>query len=130
MEFSGKTSCYEHKRGDDWKESPGAGQESVQMKKIIEAQWSNMPIEIYEIVQQLWRLWELGNDYFYQPITPNDVREQGEDGIILGEEWRWGETQEEKLGWVMVSVDVKPLADWMESKGIESDEKVLLHYWW
>lgn len=97
MEFSGKTSCYEHKHGEDWKESPNAGQEAVQMKKIIEAQWSNMPIEIYEIVQQLWRLWGLGNDYFYQPITPNDVREQGEDGVIEGEKWVWGKPETNNL---------------------------------
>ena len=132
MEYSGRTSCSGHKHGDAWKDTPGAGKEAIQMKKVVEAQWSNMPIEIYNIVSHLWGYWELGNDYYYQPITPSEIFEHGtnEDGVIESKEWKWGETEEEKLGWVAGDIDVKPFAQWMLDSGIGKDETVLVHYWW
>jgi hypothetical protein len=128
LEYSGKTSCYAHKHNPS---APCDGGPAISNVTLIEAQWSNMPIEVYEEVQHLWRYLEYGNDVYYYEFTLNDFEEMiGEDDGIQIETWHWGPTREEQIGWVKGNSKLPYLTQWLNEQGFEKDQHLLLHYWW
>lgn len=79
MIYSGRTTCYEHKRGD-WEKTPGAGAECIQQHTIFDVQWTNCPVEVEDEVKRLWLNVEYGNDNYY--FTWDD-EENAEDYPVI-----------------------------------------------
>lgn len=153
LPYSGRTTSHSHKF-DDWTSKPANGGPAVRTATVIEAQWSMMPIEVYEDVQRLWRYLELGNDNYYYSFTMNDYYElvsstsedRGDDDLyqqngptveqmkakvgIPVEFWLWGETDAEKIGWVKDISNLPYLTQWLEEQNFDPNMKLLLHYWW
>ena len=65
LPYSGRTSTYEHKHGNAWEKTPFAGNPAVTTMRVVNAQWSNMPVEVENDVKSLWRYCEFGNDNYY-----------------------------------------------------------------
>ena len=73
--YFGKTTAYEHKFNEDWKDSPGAGAECIQAMNVFEVQWSNCPAEVEKEVITLWKDMSFGNDWFYYTWDPIEDEE-------------------------------------------------------
>lgn len=99
--FSGRTTCHNHKF-DDWKSKACNGCEAISMQKVLHAQWSNMPIELLDEVQELWGEVQRAH-HFHMVLNPDLLREDNPNSL---------------------------LADWLESKGVKKDEDIWMHYWW
>lgn len=100
-EYSGRTTCYEHKHGDIWRETPGAGKDCIQEKTVFEVQWSNCPVEVEKEVRRLWRENEYGNDVHYYSWNDEDDDSDAEGYPII--------------------------AEYLRSRGIN---RCLIHWWW
>ena len=70
--YTGKTTAYEHKFNDDWKDSPGGGTDCIQAMNVFEVQWSNCPAEVETEVRKLWSNMSFGNDNYYYAWDPAD----------------------------------------------------------
>lgn len=142
--FSGRTSAYTHKderwykdkpeylNSDgsiNWHSIPHEASPALQRKLVLDAQWTDCPIEIENEVKKLWRFHELGNDNYILRYSINNLLEFNDQDFEV-EEWFWGETEEEKKGWVKVPLKIKALIDYLRSKDIPDDEEVIIHWWW
>lgn len=124
--FSGRMTAYEHKHlkpGDPVPNIKPA--EAVRKAWILDAQWSDCPVEIEDIVRQLWRMNELGNDRYILKLSIEDMVENYADEAEA-EVWQ----NEEPRGWVNQKIDFVTLAAYLRSKGIKDDEDVWIHWWW
>lgn len=102
-EYSGRTTCYEHKFDKLWEQHPkNHGRECIQKVNFFDAQWSNCPVEVEDEVKKMWHDWELGNDYYFI-------------------KWDW-ELKE----------DYPIVAEFLESKGFKEgdNERIIIHWWW
>ena len=110
--YTGKTTAYEHKFGEDWKESPGFGDECIEAMNVFEVQWSNCPDEVEKEVRQLWKDDDrLGNDaYYYSWDGENEDSGDGSDLDEMCDQQRY-----------------PVIAAYLKSRGIE---KCLIHWWW
>lgn len=65
---------------------------------VLDAQWSNLPEDVLEEVRQMWRDWELGNDYYYAkfyvdeyedsyPLIAEYLRSRGIDKCLVHFWW-------------------------------------------
>lgn len=70
---------------------------------MLDAQWSNCPVEISEIVSAKWKY---GNDRYYMPWTPGKAKANGPADTLANYH----------------------LDFFLKSKGVTSN--CLLHYWW
>lgn len=158
LSYSGRTSSHSHKF-DGWESKKADGGPAVRTATVIEAQWSTMPIEVYEDVQRLWRYLDLGNDNYYWSFNMNDYRELmasthedrddiDDDAVTLHQQngptveqmkaklgipvefWLWGETEAEKIGWVKDVSNLPYLSQWLEEQNFDDKKTLLLHYWW
>lgn len=102
---------------------------ALKQQWVLDAQWTDCPVEIEEIVKNLWRYHELGNDNYMLRRSINDFLEIEQDGFEV-EQWFWGETEEEKKGWVVAPASLQPLIDYLREKGIPDDEDIIIHWWW
>jgi hypothetical protein len=76
IKYSGRTTCYEHKHGDSWKNTKGAGNNCIKQVTLFDVQWSNCPVEVEEEVKKLWADNELGNDrYIFQWVGEDHIEE-------------------------------------------------------
>lgn len=143
LPYSGQTSAYEHKHGDAWKENKFAGAPAVTTIKLINAQWSNMPVEVEAEVKELWRYCELGNDHYYWEGSISDMDEMmgshednGEEDEEFGiEVEHWVSKQpdnpdDDHWGWKKKYTTLPYFRQWLEEQGFEYEEKFLLHWWW
>lgn len=94
---------------------------------VLQTTWTDLSVELQEIVSGLWRNRELGNDNYIYKTSCADLAEMQEEGITA-EKWYWGETEEEKRGWVEEPLNLQPLIDYLEEKGV-GNEEVWLHLW-
>lgn len=81
--YSGQTTAYEHKHGDEWKETPFAGPECIRAVNLFDVQWSNCPVEVQDEVRKLWGDHELGNDRYIYKWDSNG--EEAEDYPVIAE---------------------------------------------
>jgi hypothetical protein len=107
-EYSGRTTCYEHKKGDGWKETPGAGNDCIQQVTVFEVQWSNCPVEVCEEVRELWKEYGYGNDHYYHW-------------------WDDSESERDENGVSEASECYPIIADYLRSRNVT---KCLIHWWW
>lgn len=139
LPYSGKTSAYEHKHGDSWKSNKFSGKPAVTTIKLINAQWTNMPVEVEDEVKELWRYCELGNDNYYWNGSIeelDEMMEPYEDGDAFGIEVEyWIDRQpdnkdDDHWGWKKKRTTLPYLRQWLEEQGFKPEEKFLLHWWW
>lgn len=123
LEYSGRTSAYEHKHGDAWKETPGAGREAISTIKLIEAQWTNMPVEVETAVVAAWHYLEYGNDIYYWKTSLESIRDLGKEGRCVDRDFNGKQ-------WIETPNDLGYLIQWLEEQGVEENEKLLIHWWW
>lgn len=98
---------------------------------VLDAQWTDCPEEVKQVVQDLWRLCVLGNDnYMLRRSVDNLFEWFGEEGLFNVERWVWGEKPEDMKGWVETEVSVLPLVDYIRAAGIPDDEEIIIHWWW
>ncbi len=103
---------------------------------VLDAQWTDCPEDVETVIKHLWRYYELGNDNYMLRRSINDLLEMTDDHEdesvieITVEQWFWGETDEEKKGWVEAPASLTPLIQYLREKGIADDEQVILHWWW
>lgn len=76
VDYSGRTTCLEHKQDDKWKLSKGFGSDCIKTDvTIFDVQWSNCPVEVEEEVRKLWKDNHLGNDNSYYPWDSEEMKE-------------------------------------------------------
>ena len=100
LTYSGKTSSYHHK----WHDTPNPEVEEAGFREVwvLDAQWSDCPVEVYEEVRKLWQEYERGNDHYIIKMTLDD---------LSAEEYPY-------------------IVDYVSSFGIPEDEQFFIHYWW
>lgn len=102
--YSGRTSSYSHKHAG-WEERQPDGPKAVRKVTFVDAQWSDMPVEIESIIKNLWRRYELGNDHYILKSSINDLLESDTDSDL-------------------------PLIDYLREQGVADDEQIIIHWWW
>mgnify|MGYP005831310545 CR=1 FL=1 len=96
---------------------------------VLDAQWTDCPEEVEEQVESLWRYFELGNENFMWRGTLNSLISLLNEGAEV-DTWVWGETDEEKKGWVKKPIKLDKLIDYAREQGREDDETFIIHWWW
>jgi hypothetical protein len=127
MEYSGRTTAYEHK--DDsanpdekpWSEIPHSGPMAVRRDWILDAQWSDCPIEVEDDIRRLWRFEELGNDNFILKRSISDFLKMLDQDF---EEW-----DEVQMKWIKQPFKLDYLIDYLR-QNLADDEKIFIHWWW
>lgn len=96
---------------------------------VLDAQWTDCPVDVEEDVQKLWRWRELGNDNYMLRTTIREI-EDWNSGAYTVEEWFGSETPGEQKGWVKVPLKLDALLAYMKATGIPEDENFIIHWWW
>jgi hypothetical protein len=125
--LSGICSAYEHKLVKAGQDIPKLAENTlpaVRKAWVLDAQWSDCPVEIEKIVRQLWRLNELGNDRYLLKMSIDDM-EEGHDEGDTSEVWKGMPD-----GWQQEKIDYVKLAAYLRSKGVADDDVVWFHWWW
>lgn len=99
-EFSGRTTQHSHKF-DGWQDHPITDTKSVAKVTVLDAQWSDCPVEVEAEVKKLWRDYELGNDRY---IFKFDIEEYAEDYPLI--------------------------TKWLRMNNVDDSETVWIHWWW
>lgn len=89
---------------------------------VLDAQWTDCPPEVEEVVRALWRAYELGNDNYMLRLTVDQFEQFEEEGF---ETEVWEDTK-----WIKKPISLKPLIDYIRDAGIPDDEQVIIHWWW
>lgn len=123
--FSGRTSAYAHKF-DDWATKDISDvKKAVRKVTILDAQWSNCPVEVEDQVKDLWRHLEFGNDHYYADTTLQDLREMDED-----ESAETNRFDEKEMEWKTIKLRTNLIVEYLEANGVAEEEQILIHWWW
>tara|TARA_B100000929_G_scaffold108179_1_gene85691 strand:- start:321 stop:650 length:330 start_codon:yes stop_codon:yes gene_type:complete len=99
--LSGRTTSHSHKFGD-WQQKEPNGSDSVKQVTVLDAQWSDCPVEVEDEVKQIWTDFELGNDrYVYQTQMDDQLREEYPKVYL-----------------------------WLQHKGVKEGQEVWVYWWW
>ena len=96
---------------------------------VLDAQWTDCPPEVVEIVEALWRFHELGNDKYILRYDLNYYQELEDEGFNA-EVFKWGEAPEDRIGWIKEPMSLKPLINYVKAAGLADDEEFIIHWWW
>ncbi len=107
MKFSGRTTSLSHKV-NNWKGKKANGKPCVRDIKLIDIQWSTCPVEIEDIVREMWQSRELGNDHYH-------LKFQGWEHL------RDISTSDEHF---------KIFKEYLESQGVKEDDECFIYWWW
>lgn len=126
--WSGRTSSYEHKR-NDWKEVPlpekikGSG---FKQWWVLNAQWTDCPVEVENQVKDIWQTLEYGNDNFYYKTSLSDLIDLSEEA---GTVRAWDDVLCKRIE---KPFDVTAITKWVKEQRPEmkDDEEFLIHWWW
>lgn len=89
---------------------------------VLDAQWTDCPLDVYQIIRRLWTVHNLGNDVYILRRSIDDLLEL-ED--LFTEEW-----DNQKREYVTEPLDIYPLIKYLRDKGIPDDEDIIIHWWW
>lgn len=90
----------------------------------LNSTWTDCPVEVQEVIENIWEWQELGNDNYKYEASINDLIESQ----TSGETWRvW---QDEPSEWIDVPINMQPLIDYLKAKGVADDENVIIMHWW
>jgi hypothetical protein len=105
--FSGRTTSHSHKF-DNWKDKKPDGKKCVRTVKLIDVQWSDCPVEIEDIVRDLWQAYELNNDNCIIKVDGlDDLDDKIEDPAAC-----------------------ELFKRYLKSQGVGKNEQCLIHWWW
>lgn len=113
--WSGKTQSYHHK----WNTTPNPEYVDKGFKKVwmLDAQWSDCPVEVAEEVIKVWQSRELGNDNYIINTSLENLEEAHNDFILSnGEE---GENWEVTLQYIKE-----------QAPDLDKKDTILIYYWW
>lgn len=111
MTYLGVTSCLAHKH-NPFVDIPADTKKAVRSIKILDAQWSTCPIEVYDQVSQLWSWAELAND---SCIFKTSIKELAS-------------MHGNKVDYDIP--DVSRIIQYLTEQGVENTEEVWIHFWW
>jgi hypothetical protein len=109
--------------------TPADTKDCIQKVTFFDVQWSSCPVEVENVVKQLWRLYELGNDHYMLRRSINDLIELNDQEFEV-DHWDDKLWAEEKKGWRKVPLKVDILIEYLRSRGIPDDEEIIIHWWW
>jgi hypothetical protein len=100
--WSGKTSSFHHK----WNSTPNPPDTKKGFRKVwyLDAQWSDCPVEVEDQVKEMWRNYDLGNDYYCINTSISSLFEQ--EYFVVAQ-------------YVLE-----------QHPNIEDDELIIIHWWW
>jgi hypothetical protein len=102
---------------------------ALKQQWVLDAQWTDCPEDVENDVKKLWRFHDLGNDNYMLRLSIRDLEEINlEDNKV--EEWFWGETTEEKKGWVEVPLKIDALISYLRNQNLPDAEEIIIHWWW
>lgn len=107
MKYSGRTTSHSHKF-DNWQSNKPDGSQCVRKVTLIDVQWSTCPIEIENIVRELWSSYALGNDF--SCLKFSDFNQLSD---ICGDEDSF-----------------LTFKEYLESQGVKDNEECIIHWWW
>lgn len=101
---------------------------AVRKVTVFDVQYTDCPENVAEEVKVLWRLEDLGNDYYVYKTTIEDLRDMADEialdpGYYSVRMYRDGEHK-------MVQPQLGIIIDYLRSQGVDDDEKVWIHWWW
>lgn len=103
--YSGRTTSYSH-QFDDWKNKPPSDRKAFRKQLVLDAQWSDCPIEVEEDVRKIWATYELGNDdYIFKYRIGEHVYKNGANEFPV-------------------------LEQYLREQGAGVGETVWIHWWW
>lgn len=114
---------------DDWVKMGYGNTPALSKIWVLQTTWTDLSVELQDIVGALWRTAELGNDNYIYKTSIIDLAQMSDKGVTA-QKWYWGETKEEQIGWIEEPLDIKPLITYLEEKDIGVKEEVWLHLWW
>lgn len=94
---------------------------------VLDAQWTDCPPEIEEIVKALWRQLEFGNDHFMFRTSARDLADWDLENETFEPAPELGEHRHK---WVKRPMDITPLVEYIKQAGIPEDEQIIIHWWW
>lgn len=83
-------------------DGPSDGESSVSKVWYFDAQWSDCPDEVEAEVQQIWKDYDLGNDHYMFKTTLDEGLFESYPRVYF----------------------------WLEYKGVQKGEEVIVHWWW
>ena len=102
---------------------------ALKQQWVLDATWTNCPLEVKQDIQALWRFHELGNDNYMLRRSISDLLELNDQGFEV-EHWDDTLYAEKKIGWHKIPLRVDNLIRYLKDSGLKEDEQVILHYWW
>jgi hypothetical protein len=121
MNFSGKCTAH-HPIGV---KLPDELPPALSKVTFFDVQWTDCPVEIEDMVRALWAFFELGNDNYMIDTTINHIREMADD-----HDWYIKKFNNETIEWEKNEFDLNVLADFLLERGVEKDERIIIHWWW
>lgn len=94
---------------------------------VLDAQWTDCPLEVEADVKKIWSFKELGNDkYMWRGSIRDleDMAELGSDPDYSYQEYVEGE------GWKHVPLNLDSLIAYVKAQGRADDEDFIIHWWW
>ena len=79
---------------------------------VIDAQTDKLPFQVINVIKDIWREEELGNDRYYIPA----------EYFVVIDEGKYVPENEDRT-------DLDPLVKYLEENKLDPS-RVLLHYWW
>lgn len=96
--------------------------ECIQVQTVLEVQWSNCPVEVYDAVKELWKDYELGNDTHYYSWSHDDIFGDGTPDPDHA-----GKTKEELDEFFGIQPYHYIIDKYLISRGVKT---CLIHWWW
>lgn len=89
---------------------------------VLNAQWTDIPKDVYDQVVALWGYQELGNDNYILIRSINDLIEL-EDQKFEAEVWVNNK-------WEKAPLKTDLLVSYLREQGVPDDEDVYIYWWW
>jgi len=117
LPYSGVTTAYLHKHHPDQPLPPDTPK-ALRKEWFLDAQWTDLPVEVENDIQRLWAAHELGNDDYMIRETPAELAEAQEVIFVEGS------------GYDEVPLNLTYLLQYLREQGVPDDEYVIIHWWW
>ena len=117
LPYSGVTTAYFHVHSPDQPLPPDTPK-ALRKEWFLDAQWTDLPVEVEEDIKRLWAARELGNDDYMIRETPRTLAEA--HTLIYSDA---GHYEDDPL-------NLTYLLQYLREQGVPDDEYVIIHWWW
>lgn len=87
---------------------------------VLDAQGTDFPKELTNIISALWEYYELGNDNCFVRLSPEQISK------IVGIK----SSDFQNGNWVYQDVNPIPLSEYLINLGVGYSDPVVIHWWW